>query len=762
MKLAVVILASSLSVFEAFFIPLGHRLCALKRSDRPCWSEHASKVINSLATTRTYRYDGDSSDLIYVGHITENERRDLGPLLPLLDNILALQERTGVTCYNMDEVDYIAKEHLTYIPRCDLNEGVCQSFEYRLKQRELYVESSFDKRLNPMTVVVGSSGAGRSTFLKHFPVSPEFVEYHKMRQTDACLIQNRVSADPPVVSLVTFDDVKEGQSCALGLRVLHGAIRGMQLLDKRDMSYDQVDDWSNFRRKYRKYQNITLWEARSFVHAAFGKERLILIGVDNIEDSAQDSDFVAHQLAAVQSVDSRIDVVVTATTPRDAYKIISPYRDCKFHVLPPLRNDVVEYATIAKAVLCSLRIKEDSLCGRVLLAAPLLTSGLPRTIQHLVEFAKSKSFVEVLQPYLVRQDSSGLLSALVDLPCFTTSLGAPRTQKECELLLSLETHNPHDQLFNNMLSQNRCMTVDYPSTWCFRSTTSLVNFFRMVKSFRTEPFESLGPLSQAANILFADPYNISIMWQRACALSVFARLQYFRYDGFLPALSYMFHLDFLPECPRVDLVSHIRLLSSTENYSGPAVKEMVVDTTLQRGWDLMLGCVNSHMQPYIAYYKIIGNHSGNVPVAKTIANNLRLTVSEHIAHRTVPCNQVENSSDGECVSISSDEMSENMLEYHIHEELSRIYWVLNMCQAQLEVEDLSALQTEVLQYIEKEGYDASGNTSRKWDLTRRFVEYHFLSNVRVMPASRCKEATLSVVWPILELVSSIEQPGRDS
>eukprot|EP01032_Pedospumella_encystans_P038001 gene38001-43044_t len=178
-----------------------------------------------------------------------------------------------------------------------------------------------------MTVVVGSSGAGRSTFLKHFPVSPEFVEYHKVRQTDAYLIQNRVSADPPVVSLVTFDDVKEGQSCALGLRVLHGAIRGMQLLDKRDMSYDQVDDWSNFRRKYRKYQNITLWEARSFMRAAFGKERLILIGVDNIEDSAQDSDVVAHQLAAVQSVDSRIDVVVSATTPRDAHKIISPYRD---------------------------------------------------------------------------------------------------------------------------------------------------------------------------------------------------------------------------------------------------------------------------------------------------------------------------------------------------------------------------------------------------------------------------------------------------
>eukprot|EP01032_Pedospumella_encystans_P012107 gene12107-14027_t len=93
------------------------------------------------------------------------------------------------------------------------------------------------------------------------------------------------------------------------------------------MSYDQVDDWSNFRRKYRKYENITLWEARSFMRAAFGKERLILIGVDNIEDSAQDSDFVAHQLAALQSVDSRIDVVVTATTPRDAYKIISPYRD---------------------------------------------------------------------------------------------------------------------------------------------------------------------------------------------------------------------------------------------------------------------------------------------------------------------------------------------------------------------------------------------------------------------------------------------------
>ena len=130
---------------------------------------------------------------------------------------------------------------------------MCDFLADRQKQRNEHKHAADDKTKNPIVVVPGSAGCGKSTFLVHLPDSSQYREYVKERccgnataatTTTAADIGSGTGADgsadgrdssdehehvDAVVSSFTFTDEMASDRIAVGLRALYGAARAMGL-----------------------------------------------------------------------------------------------------------------------------------------------------------------------------------------------------------------------------------------------------------------------------------------------------------------------------------------------------------------------------------------------------------------------------------------------------------------------------------------------------------------------------------------------------
>jgi len=77
-----------------------------------------------------------------------------------------------------------------------------------------------DKINNQLIAVPGAPGSGKSTFLKHFPASQAYTNY----------IAERSSAEPAIISSITFNSCMSSVVNALGLRILYGTLISMGYL----------------------------------------------------------------------------------------------------------------------------------------------------------------------------------------------------------------------------------------------------------------------------------------------------------------------------------------------------------------------------------------------------------------------------------------------------------------------------------------------------------------------------------------------------
>jgi hypothetical protein len=239
----------------------------------------------------------------------------------------------------------------------------------------------YDKSLNPLTALPASPGSGKSTFLVHFPASPEWAKF----------------APNAIVSTLSWNSAMTGGPVSFPLRIIYGAMRAMQLVDS-ELTWLQ---WSKrITDIFPHVLEMTASEAVAVLRSVFGGDRPVLLIVDELSkttkppyvnhDEVKNDDVIMAACGALLDESSNNHIVVSALAPSYILDLLTgSQRDIRYHIISMLLDleeplgaaEVHEWAT----KLLKTEDVTSTFVTNVLLSAHLLASGHPRTVERFVK-----------------------------------------------------------------------------------------------------------------------------------------------------------------------------------------------------------------------------------------------------------------------------------------------------------------------------------------------------------------------------------------
>lgn len=272
--------------------------------------------------------------------------------------------------------------------------------------------SSGNKRFNPIIVVPGCPGIGKSSFLVNFPLSDVKGLWGNESEV--------------IVSALTFADDMAVNKDVAGLRVLFGAACSMSGL--------KTNSWVRFLSSFREYHTLEVVNAVTILNNVYGRSKRVLILVDEIKDAPyipiaspvkkKVINKMMEQLGSALA-STGCDVVVSALSPHYTLDLITPSgRNVQYCILPPLWNSWIGSQACSNwtdMVIDELRnvpySNKDEFNFRFLRSMYLLASGHPRMLESLVDDLKHKSvnYGNVLS--MLSNNKTSVSSLLVHFAC---------------------------------------------------------------------------------------------------------------------------------------------------------------------------------------------------------------------------------------------------------------------------------------------------------------------------------------------------------
>lgn len=202
-------------------------------------------------------------------------------------------------------------------------EVISALFKMRQEDRGPDPVAAADKRNNCIVAVPGSPGSGKTTFLLHFAVSPEYENY--LRETG---VENTSKA---IVAPVTFNSKMTRGCAAFGLRIMYGAAKSMGFFEGRTVT------WKGFAKSLSRFRDIDPTIAVEVLREIFGNRRVLIL-VDNIKKAAKlekgGDDAVMGAICTLLSNDGTVDVLVSALSPTYMRNLVLRQWRCPIYHVP--------------------------------------------------------------------------------------------------------------------------------------------------------------------------------------------------------------------------------------------------------------------------------------------------------------------------------------------------------------------------------------------------------------------------------------------
>jgi hypothetical protein len=372
-----------------------------------------------------------------------------------------------------------------------------------------------DKKL---LTFVGVPGSGKSTFLVHLPFSPQYLSYWKARQMDD---KYPASSDRPLISLITFSGemaMCHADEAAPFLRIIYGILKS---------SSAPVEKWSDFYKAFSSLNKFSAYGAVPLLHNVFGKDRLILIGVDDIElvEEAYGEKavkYVTSQLRSVLESDIYTDVLLAGLPPSNLFSTpgnittLAATNQSEVHHEFNLRSNYLKYIfhillEIRKSFEVDIRLNPSYADECFLFAISLLLGN---------EF--NITDYDILQLQLA-------LSPLENM----SPLEDPAEQ---EIMLSdrlINFNEPSEYLPRCMLegvnsTKPRCFVFEATKDSRYRITTTMSMFVKMITTIASTNSTQLDVMTRTAQTLFdihPDTFQWTEWWKRSYGMMMVAKAQ---------------------------------------------------------------------------------------------------------------------------------------------------------------------------------------------------------------------------------------------
>ena len=646
-----------------------------------------------------------------------------------------LQEPYDAKCGD----NHIVQEFLQHVPRQGLDGLITSSLDKRFRLAKAKPSGRADKSVNHVSALPGTPGSGKSTELVHYPESRAYRAYVEDRR--ACTVELlKVSHQEPIVSILTFNGVMEGGPQSLGLRIIFGMLRSMGMIS----STSDIYNWTAFHKHFHESAEMDGMQAVTVIRAAFGEDRLIFIGVDEIGMCPQDQK-IMRDLGAILTIDGNTDVLITALTPAYVDNLVTgSRRRIDYIIMPALMAAVQEYASQAQTMLLQAKKhgKVDDIAERIILAAPLLASGHPRTIEFLVLAARDGSFWDNIKEAVTLKNAYVLLCNIARVDVFTAYCSPPTTEKERNLLLSMRKRSARkDKLFRVMLEESSCFVHRALGLNSFSATTGLSSFLLRLEDLKLKKAGRLGPLSAAARTLFADVSQIGELWERCCALSVVARTQLLQdMLGGTAAVSVIFSVDDFNTDSYIANKLQVHMAQAGDAMQR-STSTLVVGPPKQPGWDFMLCSEDTNNCQCFTYIEV----KVDVPakdLASVKGDKIRLILADHFQRL------------GSNIAAKEDD------------EFRKVAIIFSIFPAATEAQAArQSARSDVLSHLNRRLQEAivagSRESANLASLQRaiRYVERHFDGNVRTMGRDQMESAIIPVLLPVARLVQAVNGAG---
>lgn len=631
---------------------------------------------------------------------------------------------------------HFVSERLHYVPRNELAASVVEQFVVRQKKRVTSSAGGGDKADNPLITLPATQGSGKSTFLVHFPNSPEYTTY-ALRDGDVA----------PVVALVTFNSGQEGGAQGLGLRIAYGCLVSMGYV------VHTTQTWRQFSTAHEYAKNLTGEDVVNVLRRILGEKRRFIICVDEVA-KAFDPGAVVQQVGALLNNDGRTDVLVSALTPHMIRSLESiSGRQIIYQPVSPLLAlwQCFEYGTPAKAMIdearvalmaslarrsCSDRGKQSTIAGfnykcRLVASAALLASGHPRTVERLVDSITftPEEWIQVkgaLSDSLVTAGS--MLHLLGTMPCFAEFFKMVETEEELGYLLSTHAFDPSENPpLRAMLESNKCSIYSMSGARC-RVTSNLSGLFRLVEQCR-----ALADPGHKGKLLVdsfgrIDNDDLSGLWERARALTLALRAcELWKESGSdqnYVKLSYLFGVTAIKGRAARQLTIHNEWPANAREWTKDAI---VLQGDNQIGYDLVLCGYTEAGKPAI-YCEEVKIGMGKTDLLTMLAKKIKSTTTDWCGS-----NQTTVTGDGVHFIFSrfADPTETEVIALHNNKAL---------------LEKMTALMEEAK--LSNKGKDEI----KAWKRAMWFVRTYYETNIAVLHKRDLAETMPPVLLPLATLV----------
>ena len=282
-----------------------------------------------------------------------------------------------------DQGGHIVEQFLPYSPRPVDATAIVRRLQERRSTRAKAVNKG-DKMCNPLVALPAAPGSGKSTFLAHFPTSPEWQEFG--------------GDGAAIVSTLTWNSGMGGGPVSFGLRIIYGAVRGMGLANTK---------WSQWSKDMEatvpNAAMLSAYDAVSLLRQLFGRHRPVLLLVDEVSKTkyypnphpalANDAR-VLHDLGQLLDTDEHFHAVVSSLSPAYIRDLLwDSQRQPLCVVLTQLLDanlggeEISHWAT----GMCQLIPPEPNpFVVNILSSSHVLMAAHPLSVQFFVEAVKTK------------------------------------------------------------------------------------------------------------------------------------------------------------------------------------------------------------------------------------------------------------------------------------------------------------------------------------------------------------------------------------
>jgi hypothetical protein len=508
------------------------------------------------------------------------------------------------------------------------------------------------------------------------------------------------------------------------LRIIYGILKS---------SSAPVEKWSNFYKAFSSLNNFSAYGAVPLLHDVFGKNRLILIGVDDIEmvEEAYGENvvkYVTSQLGSVLDSDIYTDMLLATHHPAKIFskagKTITQAdtNQSEVHHEFNFRNndlkDILDILIeIRKSFEVYIRLNPSYADECFLFSVSLLTANNFNCTDY-----------DILQLQLALSPSE-IMSPLED-------------PVEQEIMLSdrlINFNDPSEYMPRFMLegvnsAKPRCFVFEATKDSRYRITTTMSMFAKMITAIASTNSTQLDVLTRTAQKLFdihPDTFQWTEWWKRSYGMMMVAKAQKLLLANETSITDLCGVIDNKFVC-NVKLTEGLTVAIANSTDDIEWSPNMIMITPHNHiGFDLATSLVGLEQQEVWVFTKVeVQMPYEDTNISHICGDNLFATLVNY-AHR----NSIST-------AFSCDEKADS---------LKHLYFVLSIYGNKLEM-DKKTLKTEVVNYLSSKYTTKDSETNLKMVLS--FIENFWDTNMALQGTKEIEANMVPVLLPMAKLIQA--------